>query len=243
VGLSVTAAELMTVNVPDAVLPEASVTTMMPAPGPALPATVKVAVKAPVGLVVPMPVDDEPASGVNVKVTGVFMAKPDPVTVTVVPAGPFDGLTVMAGTTLKMVAALLPLARPLAKTVAAPGPALPGTVRDAEKLPLTSVAASNGALTTRFEAVSTMVTTSSAAKPEPVTVTGAPALPLVGVTVITGVAASATPALVSAPATDPVVARGAANGIGRLLRSSAAVSMNAAKVLRSECSVPSSSER
>jgi len=86
-----------------------------------------------------------------------------------------------------------------------------------------------------------IVTGALAAKPVPSRVRVDPAAAFDGIPVMAA-AADATPTLASAPPADPMVARGAANSIGRLLRSSAAVSVNAAKLLRSEFKVPSSSE-
>jgi hypothetical protein len=79
-----------------------------------------------------------------------------------------------------------------------------------------------------------VVIDSAGEKPVPYTVTRVPLGPE------TGLSVNGAPVATRLGAAD---ARGAANSMGRLLMSSAAVSVNAAKLLRSEFKVPSSSER
>jgi len=98
-----------------------------------------------------------------------------------------------------------------------------------------------------------VITGAARAKPVPLTVVVEPARPDPGVGVITAVAASGLgaagalcticlAACAAGAAAEAVLARGAATSIGTVLSKSAAVNANAAKLLRSEFKVPSSSE-
>jgi len=209
-----------------ALFPRASVDAMVATPGPALGGTTKLVVKPPFASVAAVIATDAPDTGVKVVVTTELRAKFVPVTVTVVPGPPLAGAAASTGVTVKFPCPLTPNAS-IDVTVATPGPALGGTTKLVEKVPV-GVAVAVIVRDAPDTGVKVVVTTELPVKPVPVTVTVEPVGPLPGVT-NTVPAACATGA--------------ATSSVGRLLSSSAAVTANAAKLLRSEFKVPSSSER
>jgi len=102
------------------------------------------------------------------------------------------------------------------------------------KAPVASAVVTGGGVVLPPPEKIVVVIVSPGLKPVPVTTTALPLGPLDGVIV------KGAPEAVASGAAD---VSGAANSAGRLPRSSAAVSVNAAKLLRSEFKVPSSSER
>lgn len=117
----------------------------------------------------------------NVTVITELGAKPEPVTVTVVPTAPVVGLRDAVGTVIVKVAeAGLPFAS-VARTVLAPEPEPAGTVNEAENVPVALVVVVVTVLPAKV-----IVIAEFSEKPEPVTVTDVPLGPEVGFRDIVG---------------------------------------------------------
>jgi hypothetical protein len=168
-----------------------------------------------------------PADPVKVMTTAADGAKPAPVTVTGVltPATLVEGVTTRAGVEM-LKAPSEDVSAPVDCTIMG-SVASAATVNVAVKAPVAS-AVTVGTVVEPPPARNIVVIVSKGAKPTPCRVTTVPFGPLDGMS--TSGAAGAANWL----AADAVVARGAANEVGRLLRSSAAVSRHALMLLRSE---------
>jgi len=221
-----------TVNAAVAAFPRLSTVLSVPAPVAAVEDTAIVELKKPVASVVPVTgaLADAPPAAVNVVVTEALGAKPVPLTTVLVPARPFVGFAVRVEPPIVKVPTELVTAPDDWRTTGLAASA--DTVKVVVKAPVPSVVVT-GAVNVPAERKIVLIV-SPAAKPVPFTVTRVPLGPE------TGLSVNGAPGANRLGAAD---ARGAANSIGRLLMSSAAVSVNAAKLLRSEFKVPSSSER
>jgi hypothetical protein len=177
--------------------------------------------------------------------------------VTMVPRGPLVGLAVIVGAVTVNCAEPTSgvVAESVISTVATPRAAVDGTVSTAlESVP--PGAAFEIVATLAPEASLRVMVTGPVRPPAPPeTVTVVPLVPLTGLRVGLIVWLTAGPTALPRPLTwarpldagyvaaEAVVARGAAMSIGRVLSKSAPVNANAAKLLRSEFKVPSSSGR